>query len=151
MERDLELNLILLWFICIKLKQCVWLGFYLFVLLPSLPQVLAENCLAEVAVHGMFWKFIVPEKKMRTISWNSGKLLQVLKLQRKRITWEVVWPLPYSESPVLSPQSHKIRNYQQPSYCALHEDIVQITEILFIQPSCNRWQSSENGQSWWVA
>lgn len=60
------MNLILLWFICIKLKQSVWLGFYLFVLLPWLPQVLAENCFAEAAVHGMFWKFIVPGKK-----WGS--------------------------------------------------------------------------------
>lgn len=48
MERDLELNLILLWFICIELKQCVQFGFCLFILFPRLPQVLAENCFVEI-------------------------------------------------------------------------------------------------------
>lgn len=69
----------LLSFICIKLKQCVRLGLYLFALLPWLPQVLAENCSAEFAIHGTFSKFIVPGKKIRTTSQNSGKLSQVLK------------------------------------------------------------------------
>lgn len=115
MERDLELNLILLWFICIKLKQCVWLGFYLFILLPWLPQVLAENCFAEVAVHGMFWKFIVPGKKWGLFHkilenffkfWNSkekelhGKwsgLFPIVKVQLsllRAIRWETTSRLP---------------------------------------------------------
>jgi len=41
----------------------MWLGFYLFILLPRLPQVLAENGFVEAAVHGMFWKFVVPGEK----------------------------------------------------------------------------------------
>lgn len=80
---------------------------------PDLPQVLAENYFVEVAVHGMFWKFIVPEEKWGEFHKILEKFCRFWDSKEKGLHVKQSGCPPYSESPALSPQSQKTRNYQQ--------------------------------------